>query len=363
MLGVKKRTLLIGVVLQVVALTLISSTASAAPLPNASSSTNSGSNITTSPVSTTLSANPGSTVSTTLQLQNNGAKPVNISVKLQEFKANGTDGSAQIYIPPPGDVTTSWVHFSQTSFVAQPGVWNQVTMTINVPPTAGLGYYYAVLFMPGSSGSNASTTPIEKVKGANAILVLLNVHSGKEQNSLSVVSFTSSKSFYQYLPASFSINIRNNGNIFTSPRGDVFISRSPNGSTIDTLDINPGGGNILPQTNRVFKVQWTNGFPVYQYKRINGQIVSDKKAVPIQQLQWDFTKVPKLRYGKYYAKLVVVYNNGIRDVTVNSVVSFWVVPWGLIISVIVILLLPATIVYLFMRWRFKRRLASAMRDK
>jgi hypothetical protein len=321
--------------------------------PSVSAAPSTGTNLTTSPISVDLTANPGSSTSTTLQLQNNGLQPVNISLKLDEFKASGDEGSAQIFTPPPGDEPTQWVHFSPNSFVAQPGVWNSVTMTVQVPKTAAYGYYYAVLFVPGTTTAVSST---EKVKGANAIFVLLNAHVPNENNTLNVQSFTASKASYQYLPASFNVNVRNDGNVFTVPQGDIFISRTRNGRAIDTLDINSGQGNILPQSNRVFQVQWTNGFPVYQIKRIDGQIVANKHG-PIQQLKWDFTKVTSFRYGKYYAHLVLVYNNGSRDVTVNGVVSFWVVPWSLIAYIIL------TIVGIIVFWEALKRLIKKLRHK
>src|ERR1039458_7537747 len=259
MLRLVKRALLVVAAVQ--ALLFVAFLAS--PPVNAAPSTT-GTNLTTSPFSVDLTPNPGASTSTTLQLQNNGSKAVSISLKLEEFKANGDNGSAQIFTPPPGDEPTQWVHFSPSSFVAQPGIWNSVTMTVRVPKTASFGYYYAVLFVPSTTATGNNT---EKFKGANAIFVLLNAHVPNENNTLSVQSFSVSKASYQYLPASFSVNVHNDGNVFTIPRGDIFISRTKNGHAIDTLDINSGQGNILPQSNRVFQVQWTNGFPVYQLKR------------------------------------------------------------------------------------------------
>ena len=227
-------------------------------------------------------------------------------------------------------------------------------MTISPPKTAAYGYYYAVLFTPTLSVNSKST---EKFKSANAILALVNVQSPNENNVLSAKSFTSSKSSYQYLPATFSVTVHNSGNIFTVPTGDIFISRTRNGPAIDTLSFNSGGGNVLPGTNRAFQVQWTDGFPVYQDKLINGQAQDYKNGKPVQQLHWDFTKVPKFRYGKYYARLVLVYNNGGRDVAVNGVVSFWVVPWSLILSVV------GGLIALIVFWEFIKRLIKQLRKK
>jgi hypothetical protein len=309
------------------------------PAVHAAGNTSTGSVLTTSPVSVDLVGKPGSTTSTNLEVQNNGTRPITVNVKLDEFKAGNDNGRASIFTPPANDPSTTWVHFSKESFVAEPGVWNQVAMTINVPKTAAYGYYYAVLFEPDTSVSGLHNTT-NKVKGANAVFVLLDAHIPGEKNTLQVTGFRSDKSVYQYLPASFSVTIRNTGNIFTVPQGDIFISRTSNGAAMASMAINSGQGNILPGTNRIFSAKWNDGFPVYVTMRIDGQIVSDKNGKPVQQLHWNAGSISKFRFGKYYAHLVLVYKNGSgQDVPVSAVVSFWVIPWALLGVLLIVLVL------------------------
>jgi predicted lactoylglutathione lyase len=300
-----------------------------------SAATTIGPSLTTSPVSANLSAVPGSSVSTDLQVQNNGPKAVNILVKLRKFKAEGDTGQPQILPATDQDESTTWVHFSRTDFVAEPGAWNTVKMTIDLPQSAAYGYYYAVLFSPNQQPDNATTT--YSIKGANAVLVLLDAHTAGEKKELNVASYSASKKVFQYLPVDFSMSIKNIGNIYTAPGGEIFISRTKNGSPLATLQINAGQGNILPGTNRSFNLSWDDGFPSYQIKRVNGQVVSDKNGKPVRQLKWDFSKITKLRIGKYYARLVLVYNNGVQDVPISGSVSFWVIPWLFIIILFVVL--------------------------
>jgi hypothetical protein len=292
------------------------------------------STITTSPISISLSGLPGSKVSTVLHLQNNSNEAVDIGIKLEKFDAKGDNGQANIYNPSKSDISRQWVSFSQNSFIAQPGVWNSDTMTISLPKTAAFGYYYAVLFYP-ETPLNTLIPSSNTVKGANAILILVNALSPNATTNLKVQSFSVAKSSNQYLPVGFNLNVRNVGNVFTAPSGDIYISRTPNGPSLDTLDINKGGGNILPGTNRVFSTVWADGFPVYQDKILNGAVLSNKSGAPIRQLKWNLNKISDFRFGEYYAKLVLVYNDGSRDIPVTSEVSFWVVPW-LLITVIIL---------------------------
>jgi hypothetical protein len=45
-----------------------------------------------------------------------------------------------------------------------------------------------------------------------------------------------------------------------------------------------------------------------------------------------------LRFGHYTAHLVMVYDDGNRDVPLEAYVSFWVIPWRLVIGLIIIAL-------------------------
>jgi len=302
-------------------------------LPAWAASTSKGISLTTSPVSTDLTGKPGSSVSTTLQVMNNSSIPLNITLQLDTFKASGTSGQAQIIAPSSGDDFINWVTFSNQSFLAEPGVWTPVQMTINIPSYAGLGYYYAVLFKP--SIPNASSKLTETLKSSNAILVLLNAESSNEHPQVKVTSFTSKDKIYEYLPASFSVNVYNNGNIYLPPTGDIYVSRTSNFNKIlDAIPINTAQGNVLPGSSRVYSVQWTDGFPVFVPKTLAGQPVTNKQGQAIDQLKWDFSQSHKFRFGKYYAKMVLVYNNGTQDVPITATVSFWVIPWKLIILLI-----------------------------
>ena len=319
----------------------------------------SASSLTTSPVSLDLSAKPGQAVTTELQVMNNKAKPETVSVHLEEFKAAGISGEANIYKPAPGDASKDWVHFSENSFTADPGAWNKITMTITLPPTATLGYYYAVLFTP-----NTTTVPQPNtVKGSNAILVLVNTNSGSESKRLQINSFTSLKSVYQFLPATFNVLVRNSGNIHLIPQGDIFISRTPNGHPIDSLPLNNGEGNVLPDSSRQFQVQWKNGLASYGPKVVAGKVATDSKGEPVQELQWNTSKsLSSLRFGKYYAHLVLGYNNGITDVPLNAYVSFWVVPWELLLLIaLVIVLVVALFVSAF--WRLDKKLIKKIKAR
>jgi hypothetical protein len=294
-------------------------------------------NLTTSPLPVELTTTPGSTVTTGLRVENSGTTPIKIKVSLLKFKSAGSDGKPLLLKRQPGDTFFDWVTFSQNDFTAQPGVWNTIQMTINPPREAAFGYYYAVVFSQDNTGQSPTTPDTSRLNGATATLVLLNVQTPGEKRQLSVTSFSADKKVYEYLPVTFSIKVHNGGNIFTAPTGNIYISRDHK-HNIAILDVNDAQGNILSGSNRIFQAAWSDGFPVFTTQRDHGQIISDKQGQPVEQLQWNFSKADKLRFGHYYAHLLLVYNDGKQDVPIDAEVSFWVVPWKAIIGFVLCLI-------------------------
>lgn len=305
-------------------------------------------NLTTSPLPVLLSGKPGTSLTASLRVENSGVSAQRLQVSLYKFKADGTSGQPQIYKPSASDASASWVSFSPGTFMAYPGVWNSVKMTINLPASAAFGYYYAAVFSPAGQLPAGSAGNTNKLKGATAILVLVDAQAKGEKRQLSLASFTADKKVFEYLPVNFSIKIANPGNIHGIPSGNIFIMRGS--KVIDTIDINPNQGNILPGSARTFAPSWSDGFPVFSPKRVNGQIVTDKHGQPFLKLDWNFAHANKLRFGKYTAHLVMSYDNGSRDVPIESTLTFWVVPWKLIFAFIALVIG----LYFLHRWSVRR---------
>ena len=313
--------------------------------------------LTTTPVSLDLHISPGTETTSTLQFKNSSSIPLPVTMQVQVFGAYGSTGQAAISQPKAGDISTSWVSFSPSTFTAQPNVWTSVKMTIKLPKTASLGYYYAVIFKPTIPNATP-TARSTSIKGSNAILVLVDSSSGNEKRSINVQSFTASKHVYEYLPVNFTVTLHNSGNIYLAPSGDIFISRNADMShSIATIPFNASGANTLPKSNRVFTNNWNDGFPVFKAKTLDGQPVLNSKGQPVYKIDWNTSvSISKLRIGKYYAEVAISYNDGTANKVLTSQVSFWVIPWKLISFVIAGFLIIILIIILITRWYFKRRL-------
>jgi len=302
-------------------------------------------NVTTSPVYTTLTTTPGQTISTPVRVQNNAATPIDLQVKLMKFKAYGQDGKAQLLTPDSNDPSVKWVSFSQTKLAAQPGVMNTITMTIHPDRTAAFGYYYAVVFTP--VGANGKVQNSNNVVGSSAVLVLLDVQVPGEKRQLSLSNFKTEHKLNELLPVHFTATVKNTGDIYGAPTGEVYISRNRK-DNIAVVPVNHELGNILPGSSRTFTASWDDGFPAHVTKRIGDQIVTGKDGQPETKLSWDASKLSSLRFGRYYAHALLVYNNGKEDVPIEAETTFWVIPWramavaliplGLIIFSLVVLI-------------------------
>lgn len=322
----------------------------AAPLPSE------GLSLTTSPLPISLIALPGTTVTTQLRVRNSGTQTETLQVGLMKFQAYGEEGKPILLDRGPADSYFDWVHFSQTQFTAEPGVWKTITMTIDVPKSAAFGYYYAVTFSRANQTGIKAGTRGTSIHGAAATLVLLEARVPGAKRQIDVLSFTPDHHWYEFLPVGFSLRLHNAGNVHAAPIGSIFISKG-GGQTITAIDINKEGGNILPASNRVFTAQWTDGFPVYTNKTTNGAAVLDKKGNNVRQLNWDFTKIGKLRMGKYTATVFMVYDNGQRDIPVQATTTFWVIPWRLLGGLVLVLVLVGAGLWSVLRglWRGTRR--------
>jgi hypothetical protein len=309
--------------------------------------------LTTSPLPINLKTTPGSSISTQLKIKNDGTQEENLQVVLMKFKADPDTGATILSEREPADSHFDWVTFSEPTFTLPAGEWKTTTASFDIPETAAFDYYYAIVFLR-SGEETASGEQQAVLKGGTATLVLLTVDVPGAKKQMELSNFTVNKNIFEFLPANFEIKMRNTGNVHVIPRGNIFISRSGAQKELATLDVNLTQGAVLPDSPRTFFSQWSDGFPVYVEKEENGIVQRDEKNNPIRELKWNWSEASKLRYGKYTAKMILVYDDGQRDIPMEAEVSFWVVPWRLVIYTLLVILIPALIVYIFMKWRMRK---------
>lgn len=293
-----------------------------------------GINLQISPLPIELVAEPGHSVSADLRVRNVGNGTEKLQVRLLKVTADD-NGQVHLLDPSSTDEFVSWVKFSQTTFDAPSNEWQTIKMTVDVPKSAAFGYYFAAEFLRANLEKPTGSQAV--ARGAVATFVLLNAKVAGAKREAQVTSLTADHQFYEFLPATFKVKVHASGNVHVVPHGNIFIYQ--NGKVVGTIDVNPGEGSILPNSSRFFETKWQDSFPHYEDKVENGQPVLDKAGHPVRRLIWDFSKLTHLRIGHFTAKLVMVYNNGQRDVPIEGNVGFWVIPWRVLLGLFVLGLL------------------------
>jgi hypothetical protein len=253
-----------------------------------------------------------------------------------KFEAYEDTGKPALMDPEPSDEFIKWVTFSEPTFKIAPGEWKTIQATIAPPKEAAFGYYYAFVF----ARANENLTLEERanaLSGGTAVLALLDVDVPGAKREVTLEKFAA-KNFYEFLPATFTVTLKNGGNVHGAPRGNIFIDKGDD-KDIALLEVNKEKGNILPSSKRTFEVTWDEGFPKYVPKIVDGKEVKDADGNTEMELQWNWNELSNIRFGHYTAKLLMIYDDGTHDVPLEGEVSFWVIPWRIIGVALVVLII------------------------
>lgn len=294
-------------------------------------------NLTVSPPVIELIASPGEQVIERFRVRNNNSEPVVLQIEARRLISDPTEGSPVPENEAQGE-ELQWVTFDRPEFTANPLEWQDITFTIDIPEDAAYGYYYVFRISP-KEGAQIETTGAT-VQGELLVVTLLNVLQDGALSTTELVSFGAENAVSEYLPVDFNVRLKNTGNIHVKPQGNIFITRG-GGEEISILEVNPGVGSILPGGTREFEASWNDGFMVKEIVTENGEPVLDENGNVRTKITYNWNKLTDFRFGPYEAKLLMVYDDGEKDVTLEAVTTFWVVPWkaliGLVVGIIVII--------------------------
>ncbi len=285
-----------------------------------------GFNFSTTPVVANLETKPGIPITTKIQVKNNNLTTEHIKVSLLKFNSNNTDGTPTLLPPDTNDEFLKWVHFSEENFDAEPNVWKSIDVTITPPASAAFGYYYAVVFSRSTDVQNQRG--VTNIAASVGVPILLDVQAPGAIRKADITEFTVNKNVLEFLPAKFKVTLKNSGNTHVAPRGNIFITKG--GKNVGLLEVNQAKGNILPNSSRQFTADWNDGSPVYTLKEADGKVVLDKQGHQVSTLSWAKLDPSKIRFGKYHAKVSLVYDDGHGDVSTEAELDFWVIPWRIL---------------------------------
>lgn len=278
-----------------------------------------------------LNADPGQTVTASIKLTNISSGELLIKNQINDFGAKNETGEPNIIFEDNESSVYSlknWV-VAPAPFKIASKQTKLVDFQINVPKDAEPGGHYAVFRFTGQAPElEESGVALSASLGS---LVLLKI-SGNVQEKASIADYFSANEqstktgFFESQPINFVERIRNDGNVHINPTG-----------TIEILDI----------FNRKVDTLQVNGSP------------SDPKnppraILPASTRKFEQTLSKNWLFGPYRAKMHLTYGQQNQH-SLDSVISFWVIPYKLIALAIVVLTLLVLLIR-FTHKKYKQRI-------
>jgi hypothetical protein len=281
----------------------------------------------------TLSANPGDTLNADINLRDVSSGNLLVSSQINDFIANGEDGTPKVVLDDEANPYSLKTWLSPISdMTLKPKELKKLTITINVPNNASPGGYYGVVRFTGTAPELKDTGV--SLSASLGALVFIRVN-GEAKENMSIEGFSVNKNdasgnFFESTPINFVERIKNNGNIYEQPSGQIVVT-DMFGHDIATINVNLPPGNVLPDSIRKFE----------------------------QKLD-ESTLGNKTLFGYYKAHLKVTYGDNKQEIT--SDLTFWIIPYKLIIFVTLGLVL-AFFVLRFMIKRYNRLIIKKAQSK
>lgn len=271
-----------------------------------------------SPTRYDFNASRGDTKILKLNITNVTASDLIYTSSVSDFSAKDESGSPKISIDdslPATSSIRSWISVSST-FKLGSHQSIQLDATVTIPDNAEPGGHYGVISFSGSAPEVSGSAV--GLSASTGVLVLITVDGDIKENA-SMAEFFSSQDgkqswFFENGPVTFVTRVKNDGNVHIKPTGTIEL-RDMFGGLTATMNVNKADSqekisNVLPNSIRRFESTY------------------DKK--------WMF--------GRYTANLALSY--GSKGQAIVNTISFWVIPYKLIIAGLFILI---TIIFILTR--------------
>ncbi len=314
-------------------------------------------NLTVSPIFLDLTSQPGQKLEEKVRIRNNSNQTLNLRVKVYKLLSRNEDGATAIDEPTNQDQYISWLKLDQPTVTANPQEWTDVHFSIDIPTDASFGYYYALSIGTEADPNEQATA---KIQSEVVIPILLTVQRDGAKAEATLLDFKPKTLVYEDLPVDFQVRLSNSGNVHIKPRGNIFI-KGPNGQDLAILEVNESISSILPGEKRLFTSSWKDGFIVREPIIENGRELTNKDGSIKTRTKINWNKLTDIRIGPYTANLLMVFDNGTRDVTLETSTTFWVIPYKFIGGVIVSLIIFIIFIRLLLKQYVKKQLKNYRR--
>ena len=212
--------------------------------------------LTIAPAKIEFNVNPGDEIRFSIYTRNDGEVSGEFYSIVKGFTED--EGGTKIWVENAPEI--EWVKIPQ-KISASPGETIEVPVVINVPQDAPPGgHFLAIGFgtLPGKQRGSGLAI------GVNVLsLVYINI-SGNRIDKISISEFMAKKVYFDF-PVKFVYKIKNEGNTYVRPTGEIEISNIF-GKLIANLRVNEKEFQILPGKEKVLENEWSNNFALGPYK-------------------------------------------------------------------------------------------------
>lgn len=279
---------------------------------------------------------PGEIYKGELRVTNQSNMPQKMYPFLKDFTVEGDQGRVKLYEPgvESGSFLASWIEIETSGFEFRPREEKAIPYTIKVPGNAGPGGYYgAIVFGPKASDYNIDSE--DKGAGMSIVhqvssLILLQVKGEVFEDARLREFVTDRGSYNTPFEVEFSTKIENLGNVHIKPQGSIRVENMF-GKEVDNIIFNDTGSNVMPDSMRVMKNNWSG----------------------------------EMGFGRYKASLGLTFgtspkNGGKGMQSLHQDIYFWVVPWKIVTPVLGVLLVAIIVFALFVRFYKNKAVSKAM---
>jgi hypothetical protein len=212
--------------------------------------------VTIAPAKIEFNVNPGEEIKFSIYTRNDGETSTYLYSVVKGFTED--EGGVKIWIENAPEI--EWVKIPE-KVSAPPKEMIEVPVVINVPKDAPPGGHFLAI---GFGTMPAKQKGSGVAMGVNVLsLVYINV-SGNRIDKISISEFMG-KRIYLGFPVKFAYKIKNEGNTYVKPTGEVEI-RNAFGRLIANLRVNERELQILPGKEKVLENEWSNNFAFGPYK-------------------------------------------------------------------------------------------------
>ncbi|MBI2636758.1 MAG: hypothetical protein HYW81_01020 [Parcubacteria group bacterium] len=330
-------------------------------------------NITVSPPKFEFDADKGGRVTGAIAITNGDAEPLVLIPSVADFTAQGEAGKPAFVAGEDASAfsLSAWISLPAEAITVPANDRLEVPFTLTVPENAEAGGHFGTIFFSPVTEQSGTIAVEQKV----GVLMLVRVAGEvREVGDVSVfaaypsgieaedVRDAKQKSVFSEFPVSIAVRFTNTGNVHSKPSGTITLKNTfgtelvrvgeevtstetgaiTGKELVDYLPVNDRGGNVLPNSSRVFLSEW-KGY---------GSLVLNEQGE--REIAWR-----GVGFGRYTAELDLSY--GDTKLPARSI-HFWIIPWMIILPSLAGLAILSILIKLW-RKHSRERLKQSLREE